>query len=295
MSFVVILVLRAASTCNCHPKCLPCVQCLRSDAAKEEGSAGEAGAAGRRRDATTATVTAEVEVVCSICTETMADAAELPCAHAFCYKCIIDNLELSLRGQGKCPMCRKATKASDVERSRVLERLAANVEGTCAPGAAHGCKYKGRRDALRAHEKACPKMPGAAAIAALRAEYEAKLAAMEKEKDKQDKQMEEKDEQISDLESVVERMEAEMRRARAVSKSFQISVTGTFGASTTPLDVLSHTTIWGIKTVLQDVFGPPATMRLYISAAPGEYLENDRSVASYGITAGATLRAYHVQ
>ena len=100
--------------------------------------------------------TAEVELGCSICTETITDAAELPCAHAFCYKCITDSLAKAKKGQGKCPLCRKAAKKAQVQRSRVLERLAANVEGTCAPGAAHGCKYKGRRDALREHEKELP-------------------------------------------------------------------------------------------------------------------------------------------
>ena len=120
--------------------------------------------------------TAEVEVVCSICTETITDAAELPCAHGFCHTCITQSLSHNGPGRGKCPLCRKAAKVSDVQRNRILERLAANVEGTCTH-ASHGCAYKGRRDALREHEKDCPKRPGAAEIAALRAEYEGKLAA----------------------------------------------------------------------------------------------------------------------
>ena len=161
----------------------------------------------------------EVEVVCSICTDTITDAAELKCGHAYCFKCIDGHLQRATQGQGTCPLCRKPAKPSDVTRNSFLERVASNLTRPCSH-AAHGCTYTGRRDELRDHEKDCPKAPAGPRIAALRAEYDAKLAEKDAALKAKDDELKAKEQEISRVRS--ERGEAEAKLQAKLNAAQQI-------------------------------------------------------------------------
>jgi len=149
---------------------------------------------------------ADVEVVCSICNGVMTDAADLPCGHAYCFGCITKTLA-ERQGHGLCPLCREPAKAADLNRNRVLERLAAAHEVPCRY-AERGCGFVGKRDDAKAHAETCAFLPAAEVVAAKTKEFSKELSD-------RDAEIERLKKRLAEAEDAVEARDHDIRGIRA--------------------------------------------------------------------------------